>query len=1676
MAFGTQPVVYVEDQYGNLETGDNTTQVTASSLPIGSGPLQGTTTVTVSGGIATFTDLADDVAEMITIHFTSSPVLNVADSNDVVISPAAASQLVIATQPAATATAGVVFGTQPVVYVEDQYGNLETGDDATQIIAALSLGTGPLLGTTTVTVSGGIATFTDLADDTAETIAIQFTSSPVLTAATSNDVMISPAAASQLVIATQPSPTATAGVAFATQPVVYVEDQYGNLETGDNSTQVSAASLPIGSGPLQGTTTVTASGGIATFTDLADNMAETITIHFISSPVLSAADSSNVVVNPTGVPTLLVISTQPSANATAGSAFNTQPVVYVEDQYGNLETGDNTTQITAALSLGSGPLLGTTTVTVSGGIATFTDLADDTAETIAIQFTSSPVLTSATSSNIVINPAAASQLVIATEPLPTATAGVALSAQPVVYVEDQYGNLEIGDNTTQVSAASLPIGSGPLQGTTTVTVSGGIATFTNLTDDKAETITIRFTSSPVLTSATSSNIVISPAAASQLVITTQPSPAATAGVAFGTQPVVYVEDQYGNLEAGDNATQVTASSLPIGSGPLQGTTTATVSGGVATFTDLADDVAETITIQFTSSPVLSATDSNDVVISPAAASQLGIHTQPSPTATAGVAFGTQPVVYVEDQYGNLETGDNATQVSAALSVGSGPLLGTTTVTVSGGIATFTDLADDTAETIALQFTSSPVLTAATSNDVVISPAAASQLVMATQPSPTATAGVVFGTQPVVYVEDQFGNLETGDNITQVTATSLPIGSGPLQGTTTVTASGGIATFTDLADNVAETITIQFTSSPVLSAAESNNIAISPAAASQLGVHTQPSPTATADVDFSPQPVVYVEDQYGNLETGDNSTQITAALSLGSGPLLGTTTLTVSGGVATFIDLADDTAETIAIQFTSSPVFTSATSNDVVINPAAATQLVIATEPSPTATAGVAFGTQPVVDVEDQYGNLETGDNSTQVTAALSLGSGPLLGTTTVTVSGGIATFTDLADDTAETIMLQFTSSPVLTTETSSNIVISPAAASQLVIAAQPSSTATAGVAFGTQPVVYVEDQFGNLETGDNTTQVSAASLPLGSGPLQGTTTVTASGGIATFTDLADDVAETITIQFTSSPVLSATDSSNVVISPAAASQLGIHIQPSPTATAGVDFSPQPVVYVEDQYGNLETGDNTTQITAALSLGTGPLLGTTTVMVTGGVASFTDLADDTAETIAIQFTSSPVFAAITSNDVVVSPAAASQLVIATQPSPTATAGTAFSTQPVVYVEDQYGNLETGDNTTQVTATSLPMGSGPLQGTTTVTAAGGVATFTNLADDNVETISLQFTSSPVVITATSNNIVVSAAAATQFVIATQPSSTAIAGVVFSIQPVIYIEDQFGNLVTSDNTTQITAAALPSASGPLQGTTTVTASGGIATFTNLADNVAGTTIIHFTSSPAHIAANSNSIVISPAAATKLGIHTQPSSTATADAPFSTEPVIWIEDQYGNRETGDNTTQVTASLNSGAGPLLGTTTITVTAGAATFTNLADASAETITLAFTSVPVLTPTISNPIVVGRQVGTQLVIVTEPSGTATAGHPFATQPVVYVEDGYGNLVTGDNTTRVTAALATGSGPLLGTTTVTVMGGIATFTNLSATTAGRISLLFSASRLARRNRRRSQSTPRPPPSSR
>src|SRR5262249_38371057 len=84
-------------------------------------------------------------------------------------------------------------------------------------------------------------------------------------------VMISPGVATQLVFGQLPTNTAV-NAAISPPVTVNVEDAFGNLETGDNSDSVTMAIGPNpGSGTLSGTNPVTASAGIATFSNLSIN-------------------------------------------------------------------------------------------------------------------------------------------------------------------------------------------------------------------------------------------------------------------------------------------------------------------------------------------------------------------------------------------------------------------------------------------------------------------------------------------------------------------------------------------------------------------------------------------------------------------------------------------------------------------------------------------------------------------------------------------------------------------------------------------------------------------------------------------------------------------------------------------------------------------------------------------------------------------------------------------------------------------------------------------------------------------------------------------------------------------------------------------------------------------------------------------------------------------------------------------------------------------------------------------------------------------------------------------------------------------------------------------------------------------------------------------------------------
>ena len=128
---------------------------------------------------------------------------------------------------------------------------------------------------------------------------------------------------------------------------------------------------------------------------------------------------------------------------------------------------------------------------------------------------------------------------------------------------------------------------------------------------------------------------------------------------------------------------------------------------------------------------------------------------------------------------------------------------------------------------------------------------------------------------------------------------------------------------------------------------------------------------------------------------------------------------------------------------------------------------------------------------------------------------------------------------------------------------------------------------------------------------------------------------------------------------------------------------------------------------------------------------------------------------------------------------------------------------------------------------------LSGTTTVTAASGIATFTGLSIDSAATGYVLVASAAGLSPATSNAFDVSAGAARVLLFTTQPPTTT-AGAPFSVA--VTARDAFGNRATGFTGGVSVAIGTNAGGGSLAGTTTVAAAAGVATFTGLTISSAG------------------------------------------------------------------------------------------------------------------------------------------------------------------------------------------------------------------------------------------------
>ncbi|HLJ92329.1 MAG TPA: S53 family peptidase [Gemmataceae bacterium] len=231
------------------------------------------------------------------------------------------------------------------------------------------------------------------------------------------------------------------------------------------------------------------------------------TIKVSDASTSSIAGSATVSVS-AAKPSKLAFGQQPT-NAMAGSTITPAVTVRVLDAYGNPVTSDNTDQVGLTLINGAtgATLSGTMPVTVSNGMATFSNLSVNLAGSGYALGASAGGLAGASSSTFTIAPAPGKPDHLAFVQQPT-NAGIGAQIAPAVTVEvlDANNLLVANDNTDQVS---LALTNGPtgatLSGTSPVTVSGGLATFNDLSVNLAGTGYTLVASSGSLNSATSAS-------------------------------------------------------------------------------------------------------------------------------------------------------------------------------------------------------------------------------------------------------------------------------------------------------------------------------------------------------------------------------------------------------------------------------------------------------------------------------------------------------------------------------------------------------------------------------------------------------------------------------------------------------------------------------------------------------------------------------------------------------------------------------------------------------------------------------------------------------------------------------------------------------------------------------------------------------------------------------------------------------------------------------------------------------------------------------------------------------------------------------------------------------------------------------------------------------------------
>ena len=676
-------------------------------------------------------------------------------------------------------------------------------------------------------------------------------------------------------------------------------------------------------------------------------------------------------------------------------------------------------------------------------------------------------------------------------------------------------------------------------------------------------------------------------------------------------------------------------------------------------------------------------------------------------------------------------------------------------------------------------------------------------------------------------------------------------------------------------------------------------------------------------------------------SGSSTVTVTAKNSSGS-PISGASVVVSASGTGNTLTLSSGSTNGSGV-FTSTLTSTgagaktvSATANGIAITQTAPVTVSTApaaalafTAPPTNTAAGQAISPAVLVEIRDQFGNLTSATNSVAMAIGTNPAGGTLSGTTSVAAVNGVATFSTLNINKAGNGYTLSATSGTLTVATSTSFNITPTTATQLAFTQQPSN-ATAGVAVTPAVKVTALDGSGNIAAGFT----GAVSLSVAGGPSGATltgATANAVAGVATFTTLSVNKAGTGYTLSALSGALTGPPSTAFDVGPAAASKLVFSQQPS-NATAGAAISPTVAVIAQDQFGNTATSF-AGLVTLAITSGTGTpdaVLSGKTATAASGAAIFPALSIDKAGAGYTLSATATGTTGATSTAFSVSAGAASQLVFTQQPS-NGTTGAAISPAVKVTALDGFGNVATGfTGSVSLTIASGPAGAALSDGS--ASAQTGVATFSTLSLDMGGTYSLAASSNGLS-GATSNSLTMTdPVVATQLAFTVQPSNATTGA---AISPAVRVTAQSASGSVATNFTgsvSVTIATGP-AGAALSGAT-ATAVNGVATFTTLSADHAGTyTLAASATGPTGTTSNSFAVT-DPIVPTQLAFTGQPSN-AVAGAAISPAVQVEIRDQFGNRTSATNSVTMAIGTNPASGILTGTLTVAAVNGVATFSTL---------------------------------------------------------------------------------------------------------------------------------------------